>query len=103
MELHALSEVFLEPERLPFEATVTEGPQNDKLDYPSISVMAKRHDGHLFLICANSSKAEVTAQFDCPGLSRARVWFEEREVTLTDDVLQDRFAPFAVHVYELEP
>ena len=102
-ELHALSEVFLEAERLPFEATVTEGPQNDKLDYPSISVMAKRHDGHLFLVCANSAKAEVTAQFACPGLSRASVWFEEREVALTDGVLEDRFAPFGVHVYELEP
>ncbi|MBO4620046.1 MAG: hypothetical protein J5654_08040 [Victivallales bacterium] len=101
-ELHALSEVFLESERLPFEATITEGPQNDKLDYPSISVLAKRHDGKLYLVCANSAKAEVEMEIPCPGMANARVWFEEREVALSDGVLRDHFAPFGVHVYELE-
>ena len=70
-------------------------------DYPSISVLAKRHNGHLFLICANSAKADVTMKIDCPKMSRARVWFEDREVTLSDGILQDRFAPFGVHVYEV--
>ncbi|MBP5300363.1 MAG: hypothetical protein J6Y80_03060, partial [Victivallales bacterium] len=101
-ELSALSGVFLEEGSLPFEATVTEGPETDPYGYPSISVLAKRHDGHLFLVCANSSKAEVEMEIPCPGMSHARVWFEKREVALSDGALRDRFAPYGVHVYELE-
>jgi hypothetical protein len=100
-ELSALSDVILEEGCLPIKATVTEGPEKDMYDYPSISVLAKRHNGHLFLICANSAKADVAMKIDCPKMSRARVWFEDREVTLSDGILQDRFAPFGVHVYEV--
>ncbi len=102
-ELSALQEVFLEPEKLPVEATVIEGPQTDKLGYPSVSVMARRHDGKLFLICANSANAEVVVTLPCPGMTRATVHFEDRDITPADGVLTDRFAHFAVHVYELVP
>ena len=102
-ELSALQEVFLEPEKLPVEATVIEGPQTDKLGYPSVSVMARRHDGKLFLICANSANAEVVVTLPCPGMTRATVRFEDRDITPADGVLTDRFAHFAVHVYELVP
>ena len=102
-ELSALQDVFLEPVKLPVEATVIDGPQTDTLGYPSISVMAKQHDGKLFLICANSANAEVAVTLPCPDMTRATVRFEDREVTLANGVLTDRFAPLAVHVYELEP
>jgi hypothetical protein len=101
-ELSALSDVLLEDNCPPIEATVTDGPQTDALNFPSISVLAKCHKDRLFLICANSAKAEVTMKIACPKMSRARVWFEERELPLTNGVLQDTFAPYGVHVYELE-
>ncbi len=100
-ELSALQDVFLEEERLPVEATVTDGPQKDSLGYPSISVLAKRHNDRLFLICANSANKEVAVQLPCPNMSRARVWFEDREIPLKNGILQDTFAPRSVHVYEI--
>ena len=43
-------------------------------------------------------------KISCPGMARARVWFEDnREITIKDGVLADRFATYGVHVYELEP
>ena len=82
--------------------TILDGPQRDALDYPAVTVLLKDNDGPKLLLAANSSTEPVRAAIGVKGFRQAKVLFEERSVECADG-LEDDFAPFAVHVYELAP
>ncbi len=101
-QLHDLEDVFLTECYEKAEAPViVSGPEKDKMGFDSISVLFKRVGDKQFLICANSAFHEVTATLKANGATKGKVWFENRNVALTDGQFTDVFKPYDVHVYEL--
>ena len=101
-QLHDLEDVFLTEcdEKAP-APVIVKGPAKDKLGFDSISVLFKRVGDRQFLICANSAFHEVTATLKATGVTKGKVWFEDRTVTLKDSQFTEVFKPYDVHVYEL--
>ncbi|MEL6495686.1 MAG: hypothetical protein AAFQ41_11275 [Cyanobacteria bacterium J06623_7] len=61
--------------------------------------------GALLLVAINHSDRDLTPQIQLQpriGVNSARVMTEDRELTLEAAGLTDRFAPFTVHIYQLE-
>ncbi len=102
-ELSSLSQAITSRSaKLQPNAKVIDGPQVDALMYPSINCLLKDNDGDKILMTANSANAAITAQISLKGFRSATVLFENRTVSIdADGNLNDDFAPFAVHVYQL--
>ena len=102
-ELQSLIPVLCErkPQSQP-TTTVLSGPQQDALGAPSISVLLKKHDGKSYLLSVNSSVHNVTASFHLPSHQKGNVLFENRTVVVKEGILTDIFAPYDVHIYELQ-
>lgn len=102
-DLKALENVFLElPCPQPDAPKILSGPAKDLLGFDSISFLLKKSGGKQYLICANSVKDKVVAQFNVKGASHVNVMFENREVKVNGGLFTDEFAPYAVHVYEMK-
>ena len=69
----------------------------------AIHVVAKWHKGRLFLITANATPVEATVSFRLPAVTatKAKVWFEKRNLRMSGGGFSDRYAPYASHVYEI--
>ncbi len=86
----------------PAPARILSGPAVDVLGNESISMLLKRYRGETYLIAVNGTLKDVTAEFDIGGYSdRAQVMWENREISVQNGKITDRFAPFAVHVYKV--
>lgn len=70
-----------------------------------VKVGVREYDGHYWLIAVNSSGQNVKASFGVKGAGAgvASVWNESRTVPMKNGSLADSFAPYATHVYQLEP
>ena len=85
------------------EITIISGPAADTRNNPSIAGLLKIHNGKYYYLTVNSSADTVKAAFAIPGVKSGRVLFEnDRKVTLRDGKLTDTFAPYDVHIYELQ-
>lgn len=71
---------------------------------PGLHVALREYQGTRTLIAVNPAAEAVSARLTVDGLtaSRAAVLFEGRQVGVQDGRLEDRFEPFAVHVYRFE-
>jgi len=93
------------PDKL--QAEIIEGsaaPSN--FGYTALHLSLRKTANSYFLIAVNGFDAPVKGRFTFPvpegGLApRAAVRFENRLVEVTDGVMEDAFAPYAVHLYEL--
>lgn len=102
--LKELSPVLLSvPCEQPAGAEILEGPAKDAHGTTSVTALLKRHEGKAYLIAVNAAYAEVRARFRLSGVDPvAEVLRENRSVRCPHGVLEDDFAPFAVHVYCLK-
>ena len=102
-ELNAMIPVFCERKAAQQpEITILSGPEKDALNNPSIAGLLKIHDGKSYYMTVNSADAAVKASFAIPGVKAGKVLFENRDVELQDGKLTDTFAPYDVHIYELQ-
>lgn len=82
---------------------IFDGPMQDVYGNPSVSCLLKRVNGKAYLMAVNASSKPVRALFHMDEVgARATVVREAREVRCIEGLLMDDFAPFAVHVYELD-
>ncbi len=102
-EISGLQAVLLSESGETPHVTITEGPQKDSQGHPAISVLGKRYQGNLYLLCANSAKAEVKAAFTFPDAKKVMDRQEPtRALTFAKGVLTDTFPPYGVRVYTVE-
>ncbi len=85
--------------------TVTFTPPDSKkpVDYPSLNVLCKRHDGHFYVIAVNSTDQPVTAEINNLQSSDpvARVLFQGRTVELNHGRFEDKFPAWGVNIYKI--
>ncbi len=102
-EISALQAIMLSETAATPPVSVIAGPPRDSQGHPAISVLAKRYQGKLYLLCANSSKAEV--QVTLP-LKDARTVTDlqapKRKLLFANGGLTDTFKPYGVRVYLAE-
>jgi hypothetical protein len=74
-------------------------------DQDVVLTLLKEDDGHLYLIAVNTSTEAVTASItlDGAGSRGLHVFWENRDVQLSNGVLTDAFDGLAVHVYTTDP
>jgi len=95
-EIRQLAPVLLAED---VEQTVTVAQPQDRPLYHALF----EHEGHRYILAANSRATQVKGTFTVPGLknrSRVKVWFERRKLRSTGESFSDTFAEFGVHVYE---
>ncbi len=103
-ELSELQDTLVQPTgSQPPAPEVLDGPATDALDFPSISILLKEHDGKRVLLAANSADAPVKARFRVGATGTIAVPFEKREFESDGDGFTDSFAPYGVHVYTWTP
>lgn len=70
----------------------------------SVKLLVKAHDGKVYLIAANTEYATVETTIRLPAgiTGPAQVWFDERELTVENQTLQDTLEPYGRRVYELQ-
>jgi hypothetical protein len=102
-EISGLQDVLLaETDDAPLTDIVA-GPRTDSQGHPSVSVLAKRLRGKRILLCANSSKADVSANFSLPDAKAvADRQSPGRCLAFARNVLTDTFPPYGVRVYTIE-
>lgn len=101
-ELSSLSGVLTsrDPQEQPRGEILT-GPALGDLDYPSLNLRLKRHEGNWYLFAANSSDQPLRARITVPQIKGAvEVIGENRKAKASGDRLEDDFAPLAVHIYK---
>lgn len=105
-ELYSLAPHLLAPEAPgPITVEILEG--DDKpgpWGFPALHLSLRRIPAGRFLIAVNGFPTPVKARLRLPvdpKVVRATVKYENRTVSLQGSVLQDSFAPYAVHLYEL--
>ncbi len=99
-ELSQLQEVLVErtgPQPPP--PVIVNGPEEDALGYPSISVLLKDHDGKSYLLAANSARADVSVRLPVAGGQTIDLPFENRRIVADETGFEDAFGPYGVHVY----
>ena len=89
------------------QAEIIEGSQEPgALEYKPLHLSLRQTEGGYFLIAVNGFDSPIKARLTVPapdsGLApQAAVRFENRLVDVEDGVLEDTFAPYEVHLYEL--
>ena len=103
-EIVPLLPVLTERDNVPRpETAVLSGPAKDVLGNDSISVMARKHGGHLYLLALNSAAETVRARIAVPGVTGGNVLYENgRRIAVENGFLTDDFFPNGVHVYKLK-
>jgi hypothetical protein len=76
------------------------------VDDTGVHALAKMYNGDCYLLTANNSADEVKTvriKVSSAGeVKSAKVLFENRTVPIKDGVLEDKFTPYATHVYVLQ-
>ena len=102
-EISGLQEVLLAETVDAPQATVLAGPRQDSQGHPALSVLAKRHQGKRYLLCANSAKAEIQAALALAGAGKVTDRSEPaRALSVAQGALTDTFPPYGVRVYIAE-
>jgi hypothetical protein len=82
---------------------IFDGPWKDVYGNPSVTCLLKRANGKAYLMAVNATDKPVRALFHMDEVgAQATVMREDREVRCIEGLLVDDFAPFAVHVYQLD-
>ena len=82
---------------------IFDGPKKDIYGNQSVTCLLKRVGGKAYLMAVNATDKSVRVLFHIGDVgSRATVMRENRELRCVEGLLIDDFAPFAVHVYELD-
>ena len=82
---------------------IFDGPRKDVYGNPSVTCLLKRANGKAYLMAVNATDKPVRALFHMDEVgAQATVMREDREVRCIEGLLVDDFAPFAVHVYQLD-
>ena len=105
-ELETLSQSLLAPS---VEGTVgvemLEGPGGaGPWGFPALHLSLRRTAEGYFLIAVNGLSQPVRARITLPAdpsASQAAVRFENRVLDVNERVIEDAFAPYAVHLYDL--
>ena len=102
-EINSLSPVLCE-RREPVQPVVKilSGPATDDKGQVSVHGLLKKHNGKTYWMTVNSARKAVKASFKITGVKGGRVLKENRAVSLSNGILTDDFAPYAVHIYELQ-
>ena len=96
-EVRALAPVLTEP---PAATNVTWSPRSLQ---NTVQARAIRHGAHTWLIAANACEAPATVRFTLPvAVGQARVWFEDRGLSVRGREFEDGFEGYGRHVYELD-
>ncbi len=77
------------------------GPAKDGLGFDSANTLLKECKGKKYLFVCNSAMSDVKMKFTVPGIQTARELFEKRTLSVKDGTFDDTFAPYGVHVYEM--
>jgi hypothetical protein len=83
---------------------ITAGPTGKgPWDYPALHVGLRQGPDSVLVIAANGLTEPVKARLTLPMKLQAEgaVRFESRTVKLADGMIEDSFAPYAVHLYEI--
>jgi len=110
-----LGRALLFGEDVPLQFEITSGPRrtcnfrpyalDGDISYPSLNVLAKRHDGSVYIVAVNSSERAIKAKIaGLPqGLLKVETPFEERQAQpqITQGAFEDAFGWLGVHVYRL--
>jgi len=95
-EMKTLLPVLIEPDDV---KGILSTPEN------FAAVLAKKHDGALYLITLNRARRPVDISFNLskvyPSGTKAEVLFENRTVQIKGNVLRDRFDTLERHVYKI--
>ncbi len=87
--------------------SVTDGAEVSVDDQSApVDLLVKRHEGAVYIFAAEMRDAPATARFGIAGLSgkhAVSVLGEERSLTSEGGKFEDRFQPWAVHLYRVEP
>ncbi|HLB73954.1 MAG TPA: hypothetical protein VJJ98_08040 [Sedimentisphaerales bacterium] len=70
-----------------------------------IAVMAKRHDGAVYIFAVCMRAAETTATFTVQGLKATadvKTLGEDRKIDAKDGIFKDNFKPWDVHLYQVK-
>ncbi len=113
-----LDQAILFGETVPLQVEVIKGPSmtptfrpygiEEDLSLPSVNVLAKSHEGMLYVISVCSHDRPVTARISGlpEGIERLEVLFEDRPedkggntVTVTDGAFEDDYPWLTVHLY----
>ncbi len=105
-ELRALTPYLLAKEEpVNIEAKIIEGSaEPSNFGYTALHLSLRKAERGYLLIAVNGFDSPVKARITIPvdGIApRAAVRSEYRLVDVTDGVLEDSFAPYAVHLYDL--
>ncbi len=102
-EIVPLVNVLVERDNVPTpNVSILSGPVKDVLGNDSISVMARKHDGYLYIFALNSAFKPVKAQISAPDASNGIVLYENnREIAVKNGTVIDDFMPNEVHIYKL--
>jgi hypothetical protein len=98
-QIHSLAPVLNSP-------TVARGVQveSSKPDVP-IAALTKRLDGKTYVFAVGMRNGETQAKFTLSGSSpqsRLTVLQENREISIQNNQFTDVFAPYGVHIYEIQ-
>ena len=69
-----------------------------------VAVMAKRHEGAVYLFAVGMRNGETVAKFTVNGLAgekKVEVLGENREILSKNGVFRDKFEPWDVHIYRI--
>lgn len=71
------------------------------MDYPSVNLLAKTWNNHLYVIAVNSAEQQVTARISGLGdvAGDATVLFEDRTEQVQSGRIDDVFEGLGVHIY----
>jgi len=105
-ELSALAPYLLAPEAEgQVKVEVLEGAGGPgEWGFPALHLSLRRSTTGYFLIAVNGTAAPLRARLTlpaAPGAAQAAVRLENRVVDLRGPVVEDSFAPYAVHLYEI--
>jgi hypothetical protein len=98
-----LSPALLERTGVQPTVEIIKGPTSNKLGGPALTYLLKRHNGKAYLIAVNATMEPVRARFRIDNVGEtAEVQRENRKVKCIGSILEDEFAPIAVHVYYMD-
>ncbi len=98
-QIHDLAGVLNSPSLPPGDAVAESSPADAPVD-----VMAKKHDGAIYLFAVAMRNAEAKCKFRIKGATpgaKVEVLGESRTIPLKSGAFEDAFAPYAVHLYRI--
>ncbi len=78
---------------------VTAGPDKDMLGNTSLTVMAKRHDGKLYVVAVNSVLERISVTFELERLIGVKEYLTGKDVAFTGKGFSEDFEPYGVRIF----